>query len=259
MDNIPRMPEEYKGEIIKGNGISKTETRRWTEPECDWVLQMKKDGYSYNQIAESVGRSPESTSIKVKRLWKERGGYNRHHLEAKEKANKAFIDEIKPITALDLYCGDSLQYQELKTTRNDKNRQYEADYNMDALKCLCKLYAEGQKYDFIDLDPYGSAFECFDLSIAMAKKGIAITLGEMGHKRYKRLDFVKRYYEIETFEDFTVENIIKKIQKIGERHKKQLEVWSVQRWTNIVRVYFKIKPYKITEQWEYRKKEGKNL
>ena len=100
-----------------------------------------------------------------------------------------------------------------------------------------KYYKE---YDIIDLDPFGSAYDCFDLAIKMAKKGLIITFGELGHKRFKRLDFVRRYYGIETLEDFTTDNLIKHIIKIGERNKKILKPIYVKEWRNISRVYFRI-------------------
>ena len=99
---------------------------------------------------------------------------------------------------------------------------------------------ENSKFDLIDLDPFGSAFDCFDLSIEMARKGLIITLGEIGHKRWKRLDFVRRHYDITSLDDFTSENIVKEIIKIGERNKKKLTPIFLNNYRNISRVYFKI-------------------
>ena len=247
---VEKMPEKYKGEWHKGNGRNYQEARKWTPFEKEWVLALRKEGHTYDEIAESIGRTRAATQIKIKRLWKNRGGYNEAHEEDKRINNAEFLDIIKPETILDLYCGANNQYKAYKTTRNDKNESYEAEYHMDALKLLCKLYIDDQTYDYIDIDPFGSGYECFDLAIRMGNKGIAITLGEMGHKRFHRLDFVRRYYGIETLEDFTVENIIKEIQKIGQRHKKELITWRIKRWKNIVRIYLIIEPIKITEMWE---------
>lgn len=120
---------------------------------------------------------------------------------------------------------------------------------MDALACICYLYSKGATYDIVDLDPFGSAYDCFDLAIKMAKKGLVITLGELGHKRWKRLDYVSRYYGIETLEDFTIERLVEHIQMIGRRNKKLLTPLFMREWRNIGRVWFAIEPLKITEQW----------
>ena len=107
-----------------------------------------------------------------------------------------------------------------------------------------------KKYDLIDLDPFGSAYDCSDLAIKMARKGLYVTLGEMGHKRWKRLDYVKTRYGINNLDDFTSDNLIKKIQEIGIQNKKKLNVFACKDWQNISRVWFVIEPYKETSQWE---------
>lgn len=84
----------------------------------------------------------------------------------------------------------------------------------------------------------------------MSKKGLIVTLGEMGHKRFKRLDFVRRMYGIETLEDFTTETIIKEIQKIGLKNKKILKIHTLKEWQGISRVWFTIEEYKVVEQWK---------
>ena len=121
---------------------------------------------------------------------------------------------------------------------------------MDALKCLCLLYSQNKKFDLIDLDPFGSAFDCFDLSIKMARKGLCVTLGEMGHRFWKRLDFVSKRYDIHELDDFTSDNLIKTIQCIGIQNKKQLIVYRKCDWHNISRVWFIIEPYKEVSQWK---------
>lgn len=133
---------------------------------------------------------------------------------------------------------------------NDAEPMYEADYHEKAEMLIHKLYYMGCKYDVIDLDPYGSAYECFDIAVKMSNKGLIVTFGEMGHKRWKRLDFVKRYYGIETMEDFTLANLVKHLEMIANRNKKHLESVFSRSWDRISRVWFKVEPIKITEQWK---------
>jgi len=153
-----------------------------------------------------------------------------------------FFETINPKSVLDVYSGAESWYfnKGVKLISNDKDKSYTSDFNMDALELLCKMYLERRKYDLIDLDPFGSAYDCFDLSIKMAKKALVITLGEMGHKRFKRLDFVRRYYGIENMESFTSEKLVEEIVKIGIRNKKKLVPIFIKDWRNISRVYFKI-------------------
>lgn len=250
MKEIPIIPSEYLGEHNKGCGYTITTPRKWTKEEIEWTKKLINEGFSNKEIAISLGRSEVSVSMKVKRLGKKQNTYNQKHVEEKYELNNMFLEEIKPQTILDLYCGVKSFYKGLNVTTNDISKEIEADYNEDAFKLICKLYYEGKKYDLVDLDPFGSAYDCFDIAIKMAKKGIVITLGELGHQRWKRLDFVGSHYDINNLEEFTIETLIKHIKKIGLRNKKNLIVWQYREWRNIGRVYFKIEPLKITKQWE---------
>ena len=247
------MPSEYKGEYTKNGGLTKFQPRKWTEKEIEWVNMLKAKGFNTKQIAECIDRDVTQVSIKIKRLGKKSMTYNQGHFEEKFAVNYNFVKEIKPKSVLDVYAGFASVYKKLNCDNvisNDKNEKSNTEYHLEALDFMCQMYLDKRKFDLVDLDPFGSAYDCFDLAIKMAKKGLIITLGELGHKRFKRLDFVRRYYGIETLEDFTTDNLVKHIIKIGERNKKTLTPIYVKDWRNIARVYFKIEQLKITEQWE---------
>jgi len=247
------LPIEYIGKELSNGGVTKHTPRQWTQEEIEWALMLKDKGISNKDIAKYLYRQLTSVSLKIKRLGKRNGKtYNEPHREEKYKLNKQFLDRIKPNSVLDLFSGEKSYYKDRvpKVTTNDLDERFDTDYTEKAEKLVCKLYYEGHKYDLIDIDPFGSAYDCFDLCIKMAKNGLIITLGEIGHKRWKRLDFVRRHYSIESLDDFTSANIVNEIIKIGERNKKRLTPIYVADWRNISRVYFKIDSMKITEQWE---------
>jgi hypothetical protein len=251
------MPSEYKGEYTKNGGLTKFQPRKWTEKEIEWVNMLKAKGFNTKQIAECIDRDVTQVSIKIKRLGKVNKTYNDPHRAEKYATNAKFIIDANIDSVLDVFSGSKSAYETYglkKIVTNDAEVSYSTDYNYDALTFCCMQYAGGNKYDLVDLDPFGSAYDCFDLAIKMAKKGLVITLGELGHKRFKRLDFVRRYYGIETLEDFTTDNLVKHIIKIGERNKKTLIPIYVKDWRNIARVYFKIEQLKITEQWDVKLK-----
>jgi len=248
-----KMPDEYKGRLIKNGGLTKFQPRQWTEKEIEWVNMLKEKGLNTKQISECIDRDVTQVSIKIKRLGKLNKTYNDPHRVEKYNTNEKFITDLNIISVLDVFSGSKSAYQSFELNKlitNDSDISFDTDYNFDALTFCCMQYSAGNKYDVVDLDPFGSAYDCFDLAIKMAKKGLIITLGELGHKRFKRLDFVRRYYGIEAFEDFTTDNLVKHIIKIGERNKKLLIPVYVKDWRNIARVYFKIEQLKITEQWK---------
>lgn len=246
------MPEEYKGKVTKSSGYTETDPREWTKEETKWVLDLKEKGFSADEIAESIGRTKTSVSIKLKRIKKKNYTYNEKHVDEKYETNNSFLEHVNPSSVLDVYAGQKSWYEGKCNcvVSNDKSPEAKTTFHLDALKFVCNQYYQGNKFDVVDLDPFGSAYDCFDLSIKMAKKGIVITFGEVGHKRWKRLDFVKRYYGIERIEDFKLDKLIQEVQKIGIRNKKELVVFEKKEWQNIARVWFEIKPMKITEQWE---------
>lgn len=246
-----KMPDEYKGKVIKNGGLTTFAPRQWTEKEIEWVNMLKEQGLNTKQIAKCIDRDATQVSIKIKRLGKKSMNYNQGHFDEKIETNNKFVDEINPKSILDVYAGNMSIYKNLNCSviSNDKNPKTDTDYHLDALDFVCQMYIEKKKFDLVDLDPFGSAYDCFELAIKMAKKGLIITLGELGHKRFKRLDFVRRYYGIKNLQDFTVDNLVNHIISIGERNKKKLIPVYVKDWKNIARVYFKIEQLKITEQW----------
>ena len=252
--NIPTMPKKFIGGMQTGSVYVKTAPRKWTNNEIEWILNMRKDGYSMDDIAISTGRSKISVSLKLKRLGKKHNTYNKSHVDEKYEINRMYANLVKPTNILDLYCGECSFWSNSGLCRNvitnDYNNTFDADYHEKAELLIHRLYYEGKKYDVIDLDPFGSAYECFDLAIKMAKKGLIITFGELGHRRFRRLDYVGCRYGINNVNDFTLENLISGVQQIARQNKKQLEVVYAKSWHNIARVWFTIKPIKITDQWK---------
>ena len=66
----------------------------------------------------------------------------------------------------------------------------------------------------------------------------------MGHKRWKRYDFVGLRYGIEKLEDFTLERMIEKTKNIGIRNGKKLTPEVIHEYKNTSRVYYTIEEYK---------------
>ena len=232
------------------NIYTKTEPKKRTEEEIKELMKDKENWMSLKDIAEKHWRTEVSVSIKLKRLGKKNGNYNKEHIEDKYNTNKDFMEIIQPDTVLDLYCWENMWWKNNclgKVISNDKNEDIQCDYHEDAERLINMLWLEGKKFDVIDLDPYWSAYDCFDKAIRMSKKWLIITLWEMGHKRWKRLDYVRYRYDIEKLEEFTVWNIVCKIIKMWLAYKKQLIPIYTKEWNRIARVYFKVEEIKITE------------
>lgn len=236
------LPNKFKGKCLSKSKYIKSTPRKWTPKEIEWTSMLIDKGLKNNEIAICLDREIAQVSNKVRRILKKQMRYNEKHYDDKLEANKEFLEIIKPKSILDVFAGRVSIYEELgfKTVSNDKNPLASTNYHMDALDFMCKMYLKKEKFDLIDLDPFGSAYDCFDLAIKLSSKALVITLGELGHKRFKRLDYVSRYYGINEYKDFNTCNLINHIIEIGKRNKKALVPIIIKDWNNIARVYFKI-------------------
>lgn len=235
------LPDKHKGLHTKKTYLTKNQPRRWTEKEIEHIQYLKKLGFNNDYIAQCVDRDNVSVQIKLKRLNKKNESYNKKHIQDKYNTNQKFIDIIKPQSVLDLYAGSSWYKDKVKyLTTNDKNTKYKTTYNEDAARLISLLYYHKKKYDIVDLDSFGSAYDCFEIAFRIVKKGLIITLGEFGHVRWKRLDFVSKKYNINTLQDFTLENVDKKIKEKAQQNNCKLQTIFVGNYTNIKRIYYKV-------------------
>lgn len=250
MNNLV-MPAEFYGELKAGSEYVKSQPRAWTDAEVQWIVEAVANGASIAEVAEAVGRTEISVQVKLKRLSKSADSYNDKNRDLKYAANSFFVDTVQPKSVLDVYSGNSFykSCDGLTVVDNDKDEKFDTAYSLDALKLLCFLYAEGSKFDVIDLDPYGSAYDCFDLALKMARKGVVVSFGEWGHKRWKRYDFVRPRYAINNAEQFTPDAFIAEFQRIARVNHKEAVVFDVLQYGNFLRVYFILEKFKTVEQW----------
>lgn len=228
----------------------------WTESEIAF-LRASRGLLSNASIAEALSRDRLSVSIKIKRLQKKDGLYNAPHREDKYATNDIFFSLVEPRSILDAFSGRHSYYERYSKTclvyRNDKNPSFLGlESNESAYSCVSKLVLKNHKFDVVDLDPFGSAYDCFDGAIRLAQKGLIITFGEFGHKRFKRFDFVRPRYGINDLETFTVDKMVEEVIRIGMIHKKTLTPYIVKTWRNIARAYFLVAEHKVTEQWNQK-------
>lgn len=247
-----RMPEEFYGELKTSTEFVKSVPRVWTDNELQWCIDALEAGHTVKEIAAAIERTEISVQVKLKRKTKAGDSYNDKNRGLKYAANQFFIDTVQPKTVLDVYAGNSFykSVDGLSVVTNDKDDKFDTDYKLDALKLLCTLYAAGKKFDVVDIDPYGSAYECFDLALKMSRKGVVVSFGEWGHKRWKRYDFVRPRYGITNAEGFVPDAFIGEFQRIARVNHKEAVVADVLQYGNFLRVYFTLEKFKTVEQWD---------
>ena len=224
------------------NGVIKSNPRKWTDENIKELLDLKKTK-SVKEIAAILDRTETSIRLKLKRLKKINDTYNDKHREDKYIINRLFLNEILPESILDVYAGNSYYKKttRIKVIDNDLNGEF-TDFKLDAFDFLYNF--RKKKFDLVDLDPYGSAFDCFDLALKIAQKGLVITFGEYGHKRWRRSDYVKHRYNISCYNDFNVDSFNNYIINRAKIYNKDLSIFMSKDYTNICRTHFKIKTIK---------------
>lgn len=232
------------------NGIIKSIPKKWTKDEETHLLKLKEDWLNNKEISNILWRTEVSISVKYKRIHKKDNTYNKKHVLEKYKTNDDFFNYIKPDTLLDVYAWNKYyeKYNLKKYITNDKDKEKNTDYHLEAFEFLSMFY--NKSFDLVDLDPFGSAFDCFDLWIKIAKKWLIITLGEIWHKRFNRFDFVKDRYWINSKEQDWEDMIVEYIKNRWLIYKKRLKVKYLKKFNNISRVYFEVEKFKETSQWE---------
>ena len=228
------------------NGVIKSVPKKRTNEDIATLLSMRQNNIKFKDIATKLQRTHVSVEIKYKRLCKKNDTYNIKDKNLKYNTYAYFIKSIKPQSILDVYEGGSYyknNYKDIKVIDNDIKGG--CDYKLKSMDLLTKL--RSKKYDLIDLDPYGSAFECFDLAINMSLKGLIITFGEYGHQRWNRSDFVRHRYNINTLGEFRDTKFIDYIINRGLIFNKDISVYKSIIYKNILRVYFNVKTIKKSQ------------
>jgi len=217
--------------------------KHWSKEEIDKLNTLLNNNVKQSTIAKELNRSITSVQLKIKRLKLKEGTYNEKHQLNKYLANKKYLDYLKPKSVLDVYAGNKSYYENKvdNLITNDINTDYKTNYNLNAFDLLCQLYLDKVTFDLIDLDPYGSAAENVYLATKLANKGLIVTYGELGHKKFKRLDYVSKFYNINTLDDFNLKNLINHTKLIAKQNKKVLEVHTAYMfYAGLGRVYYKV-------------------
>lgn len=232
------------------NWIIKTIPKKWTIEDETYLKVLKWFWHNNEYIWLVMWRSTVSIWVKWKRLHKEDNTYNSKHVQDKIQSNNVFFELINPKSVIDCYAGKRFYKDKgIKYISNDLHEDW-CDYKLDAFKFLSQF--DWRAFDLVDIDPFWSWFDCIDVWLRIAKKWFIITLWELWHKRFKRIDFVKdRYWIIDN--ELWIERIIEYILKRWLIYKKILNPVIIKDWWNIWRVYFEVKQYKELSQWNMNK------
>jgi len=225
------------------NGVIKSEPKGWTDEEVINMLELKKKRLSFDEIGKIFNRTAYSCNRKYYKLMKKLDTYNDKHRHLKYEYNKQFLQQVNAESLLDVFSGGVSwwkQNTQLNVIDNDIKIEG-ADYKLDAFDFLYQH--RKKKVDIVDLDPFGSAYDCFDFALQIANKGLIITFGEIVGRRFNRQDFVEHRYGMDYIEDFTTDKMSEYVEKRALIYRKILTPIIKAEMTNISRVYYKIEHF----------------
>lgn len=225
---------------------------------CDIVVKYYNNGLSIPEISKKLNISKEQVYFDIRDYCLKIRSYGKNYSKGqftKVKLDKLFVDFLSAKSVLDVFAGVKSQYRDFvkQVVSNDIDKNTYNDYYMDASKFLAKLYSENKKFDIVDLDPYGSCFECIPLALKIAKKGIIISYGDFNNYRYKRYHIIFCRYNPFIEEKLTSLNLegfkkllIKHTKYIAKSYfKKELFIFNeYSPKYNFFRIYYQIKPFK---------------
>ena len=211
------------------NGVIKSEPKRWYDEEISKMIELKKQGLSFDDIGKIFGRTAYSCNRKYYKLMKKFDTYNDKHRDLKYEYNTQFLQKVNAKSLLDAFSGGVSWWKkntELKVIDNDIKIDG-ADYKLDAFDFL---YQHRKKeFDIVDLQ--------------IAQKGLIITFGEIVGRRFNRQDFVEHRYGMNYIEDFTTNKLSEYVEKRALIYRKTLIPIIKAEMTNISRVYYSIEHF----------------
>lgn len=221
----------------------KKRRRLWTKEEDEFLLDMKKYGIRVVVISKALLRTVASTNNRYRYLSLINNTYNEGHREDKYKSNEEFCKVLGNVDSiLDAYSGVSsywkrhLESSGAFVITNDINENINAAFHVPAKTLVKRFKKLGARFDIVDLDPFGSAYECFDDAIEICKKGLIMTFGDkIGVRSNKNLP-LERYNCSKYDEEKIIRYFVSRAEKKGVNLTKVIH----KHWKHTWRVYFKI-------------------
>lgn len=112
----------------------------------------------------------------------------------KQDVDRKFVNELGVTSVVDAFAGDSKKYATLKNVTvitNDIDQKCNTQYHLPADRFLAQMYADARNIDLVDLDPYGSCWDCLPLAVKLARKGLIVSYGDFSNWRYKRWEIIQ--------------------------------------------------------------------
>jgi tRNA G26 N,N-dimethylase Trm1 len=151
---------------------------------------------------------------------------------------------------VDAFAGMNKKYatmKDVKVITNDIDQKCPTEYHLPADRFLSQMYADARNVDLVDLDPYGSCWDCLPLAIKLARKGLIISYGDFSNWRYKRWEIIQYQVgcipkDIDQYRGLLIGVTIQMAMSYAK--KKLVPVYAFSPNKYFTRIYYQVQPGK---------------
>lgn len=205
--------------MVRDKPSADTNPQRWSDEDEAVLLELVTDeSVSDDEIYSKFSERPTaSLDNKIRRLKKENGLYNSPYAAEKYDYNESWIayaDRMTygPVNIFEGYAGtgeSSKIYEQYSGTHiacemeDDVFKQLESSVpsvtavHDDCANELHRRNAASERFDFIDLDPFGSPFDTIPLALSLITNGyLTVTYGDINLQRWGRTNVLMKQYRM---------------------------------------------------------------
>jgi len=241
-------------------------TFQWNTNLEEKALDLKSKGITLREISIELGTTISSIKHKIRRLQQKQNlDRYKHTIEKKEQMAR-FIPKSVDLAILETHAGFGCMTEfysehgqvtsiELKEERvneiNSQNLPGVTTINGDCERLIFNHIVNKDKYDIIDIDPYGYPSRLFPHIFSLMTDGImVITLPMIGVAQMNKLTIahLKVFWGVDYRDKETyIDKVLQKLKDYGYMYKNKVDVLEVSKFDRIYRIVIKVKKTSLNE------------
>lgn len=240
---------------------------KWTVELEQLALKLKnEDGLTYIQVAERLGTTLSSIKHKIRRLQQKQNlDKYKHTVEKSEQARKYLPHLLNP-RILETHAGFGGMTQfyskyghttslELKEERVEAVKNCRLPNNQviqcDSEEYVYRLISRRERYDVIDLDPYGYPSRYFPHVFKLMNDGILfVTLPMIGVAQINKITIahLSSFWGVDYRDTASyLEAVIRRMTEYAFMHKKRITVLESPKFGRIYRLVIKVESVSLND------------
>lgn len=236
-----------------------SKTFKWSKNNENLLLALREEKlYSFKVVAQQLGTTEASVKHKYQRLTQTRGDNRYHHPKEKINQLKNILPEV-PLRILETNAGwgnltriyqtyGSVLAQDVDVRRVDfvkeMNLENVVTKHADSFREIHGLIFKGERFDVVDLDPYGMPSRYFPHVFELMQKGwLFVTFPKIGVQKINKItiEHLRVFWgvNLSTITNFN-QHIHNKIKDFGMQSYRAVEVLDELDLGRLMRFAYKV-------------------